>query len=84
MARYVVPPIGRETVIVKCNRCKTLYVPDTGVHPFGSSDFFEVCPTCGYDINSWNNVIPLWKYNLIKWFRGGKILEQTGNRGADD
>lgn len=71
MADYVVPP---KTVIVKCSNCKALYVPDLDKskrwhdHSFGA---FEQCPVCGYEDNRKNNTIPLWKYNLIKLFRGG-------------
>ena len=84
MAKYVVPPMGKENLIVKCYKCRTLYVPEPGRHPYGREDCFEKCPICGAGANNWENVIPLWRYNLIKWFRGGKILEQTDDRGTDD
>jgi hypothetical protein len=32
---------------------------------------YEKCPVCGCESNDYSNVIPLWKYNLIKFFRGG-------------
>lgn len=70
MAKYVVPPKGENVVLVKCSRCKTLYAPDLNVHPHGWDNRFEFCPTCKYDGNSWSDMIPLWKYNLIRWIRG--------------
>lgn len=71
MADYVIPP---KTVIVKCNGCKTMYVPDRSKdrrwRPDGSFASFEKCPICGEDNNRYKDTIPLWKYNLIKLFRG--------------
>ena len=67
MAEHIVKPIGWETILLKCSRCKTLYEPD----PEFESRFytFEECPVCKYEHNDWSNVIPLWKYNLIRYFR---------------
>lgn len=70
MADHIVPPNGGKPIIVKCYRCKTLYVPNLNEHPLGAKNNFECCPICGTGANSWSNVIPLWKYNLIKFFRG--------------
>ena len=70
MAEHVVPPKGGDVIIIKCYRCKTLYVPDIGKHPFGDEQYFECCPICGASCNNYKNIIPLWKYNLIKFFRG--------------
>ena len=69
MADYVIQP---KTVIVKCRGCKALYVPDrkNDRHAYGSFTWFEECPVCGGD-NDYRDVIPLWRYNLIKLFRGG-------------
>ena len=69
MAEHIVKPIGKETIIIKCRQCKTLYVPDKN---FVASRFytFEPCPVCREENNQWDHVIPLWKYNLIKAFRG--------------
>ena len=69
MAQYVVPP---RTVIVKCESCKTLYVPDRSKdRRWNGGGFanFEKCPVCGSDHNEYKNTIPLWKYNLIRFFR---------------
>jgi len=66
MARYVVPP--KYETIVKCRKCGTLYVPDS---THASWHTFEDCPHCGYYGNKKKDTIPLWKYNIIKWFRGG-------------
>lgn len=71
MANYVIP---QRAVIVKCLNCKTLYVPDMTKNIFWfNKEFksFEKCPICGYEGNSYRQTIPLWKYNLIKLFRGG-------------
>lgn len=70
MADYVIPP---KTAIVKCSRCKALYVPDRTKDQWWRSqvESFENCPLCGYSYNTFYNTIPLWEYNLIKFFRGG-------------
>lgn len=83
MARYIVPPrkLSRE-VILKCMKCGTLYVPDKK-----KTDYFKIetdyedCPCCGYKHNSDGQRIPLWKYNLIKYFRerGRKEEEPDAN-----
>ena len=64
MAKYVVPS---GAIIIKCESCKTLYVPEK--KRFQGSYFVECCPFCGYERNSISNRIPLWKYNLIKFWR---------------
>ena len=73
MAKYVVPPTGKSVLLVKCYKCKTLYAPDKEKDQdyIFSSRYFEECPVCGYPSNGWSEVIPLWKYNLIAFFRGG-------------
>ena len=70
MAKYVVPP--RHETIIKCRKCRTMYVPDCG-HPKQGTVYseWEECPYCGYYGNRKKDTIPLWKYNIIKWFRGG-------------
>lgn len=72
MAKYVIPP---KTAIVKCHACKALYVPDRARDSRWRADrsfaSFEKCPVCGYDDNNFKHTIPLWRYNLIKLFRGG-------------
>lgn len=65
MAKYIVPP--KHEKIIKCKKCGTMYVPDK----IDSSSTFEDCPHCGYCCNRKAQIIPLWKYNIIKWFRGG-------------
>ena len=74
MASNIVFPNGDKTTIVKCKKCKAMYVPDkqTTISEGFYRGHFEKCPICGYERNDWDNVIPLWKYNLIKWFRGVK------------
>ena len=66
MAKYIVP--SKETPIVLCYRCRTMYVPD---EQKSGSWFYENCPICDYGSNDKSDTIPLWKYNLIKFFRGG-------------
>ena len=44
MAQYVVPPRQKRNVIIKCNGCGTLYVPDKGKHPYGDPSYYERCP----------------------------------------
>lgn len=71
MAKYIVPPkTPYGTSIIRCQICRTLYVPDkktTNRYPL----YYEFCPHCGYEYNDASDKIPLWKYNLIKWWRGG-------------
>ena len=69
MAKYVVPSSIAKNKIIKCHNCKSLYVYEKMKFP--GSQFVEACPVCGFDSNSTANLVPLWKYNLIKWFRGG-------------
>ena len=70
MAKYVVPPVemSRE-IILKCYRCGALYVPDGRKTGYLHNTDYENCPVCGYAHNTDGNRIPLWKYNLIKYFR---------------
>ena len=84
MAKYIVPPRSGGNVIIKCNWCGTLYVPDKGKHPYNDPTYFERCPTCGYSTNSKYQRIPLWKYNLIKYWRGLFNREQSDNRRTND
>lgn len=81
MAKYVVPP---KTILVKCYRCHALYAPDPKRKPCGIQRGFEICPVCGCGGNDWGNVIPLWKYNLIRFFRCGMKNEQVYDSSADD
>lgn len=76
MAKYIVPPkkMSRE-VIIKCYRCGALYVPEGMQKSILHSTNYENCPVCGYSYNSNGNRIPLWKYNLIKYYR-----EKTGKK----
>lgn len=69
MAECVVPP---NIAIVKCRECGALYVPDrkNDVHNhYGGFNHFEMCPVCNSNRNNYSDTIPLWKYNLIRWFR---------------
>lgn len=71
MARYVVPPkkMKRE-ILLKCFKCGTLYCPDGQTLSLINGKSYEKCPVCGYEHNTDGQIIPLWKYNLIKYFRG--------------
>ena len=84
MASHIVPPKCGEGIIIKCYRCKTLYVPNVNVHPHGDASCFEKCPICGAEYNDYKNIIPLWKYNLIKFFRGRWNDECTDDSGRKD
>ena len=82
MAKYVVPPNDKNKVrIIKCGNCKTLYVPDSGPDPWG---FFENCPLCGSGSNAEFNLIPLWQYNLIRYWRGLFDREQPDAGRTDN
>lgn len=67
MAKYIVSPKKKrdEQKIVKCGNCSTMFVAEENNHGWS-----ENCPTCGNSIYIKWNRIPLWRYNLIKWFRG--------------
>ena len=67
MARYVIlRNMRNKPTIVKCDACKTMFVAEQNNHGWS-----EPCPYCHSHVYiNWHR-IPLWKYNLIKWFRGG-------------
>lgn len=71
MAKYIVPPKMGE-IIIRCKKCHTLYVPEFKKQLMSNlnNHWYEPCPTCGWEHNSELERIPLWRYNLIKWFRG--------------
>ena len=71
MAKHVVPSISLEHILIKCYKCKTMYEPEKSKERYFGGVVYEKCPVCGYDDNNYSNVIPLWKYNLIKYLRGG-------------
>lgn len=73
MAEFLVPPKG--SCIIKCKRCKGLYVPETIETEFGRVKY-EPCPFCGFQQNTYKNTIPVWMYNLLKWFRSGEHVEE--------
>lgn len=70
MAKYIVPPrqMSRE-IILRCCKCGALYVPDGKQKGFLKDTYYEPCPICEYSHNSAGQRMPLWKYNLIKYFR---------------
>ena len=84
MAKCIVlPKIAYGTVILKCQRCGTLYVPESTRHSLLNGTYFEACPHCGCEYNDAGNKIPLWKYNLIKWWRTGfKEEEEDDEYGS--
>lgn len=82
MAQYVIPPVSRDVVFIKCSRCGTLYAPespDTEEHTNGSRNAafyyngciceFEPCPHCGYALNDWDDTISYRRYRMIAFFR---------------
>ena len=74
MATNLVPPKG--SCIVRCRQCRGMYVPETTKTNSGEV-YFERCPFCGYSSNNYKNTIPLWKYNLIKFFRAGSHVDDV-------
>jgi len=79
MADYIVPPKRRKDLpILKCSKCGTLYVADFEKVMYGLNWYYEPCPICKFNQNDDMDRIPLWKYNLIKWFRGGFKKEGEG------
>ena len=70
MAKFVVPPHGSGQILLRCYRCHTLYAPDPNVHPYNDWKNFEPCPVCNAGCNDYHQMIPLWKYKLIRFFRG--------------
>ena len=72
MAKYVVPPKKlKMEVLLKCYKCGCLYAPEGKQKGYLNYTDYEDCPVCGYSHNSAEQAIPLWRYNIIKWFRGG-------------
>ena len=67
MAKYIVGPTKKDSqMIVKCDSCGTMFVAEQN-----NQGWSEPCPTCKNRIYiKWHH-IPLWRYNLIKWARGG-------------
>ena len=63
MASFLVPPHG--SCIIKCENCHGLYMPSR------LDKYAEPCPFCGCKYNTIENTIPVWRYNLIKFFRSG-------------
>ena len=84
MADYVVPPKRKKRVLVKCWECGALYAPDPNVVSFVGRERYEPCPVCKTPLNSKDNEIPLWKYNLIRYWRGLFNHEQTDVSSTDD
>lgn len=83
MAQYVVPPRKKKFILVKCHKCKALYAPDPDVHPYGEKNYYEKCPICGTCTNDRHNTIPLWRYNLIRYWRGLFNNEQDDDSSGD-
>ena len=59
----------KKRLIVKCRSCKTLYVVDP--ESLEKQKYVEPCPVCDSMENRMSDTIPLWKFNLIKLYRGG-------------
>ena len=72
MAKFIVPPRKRkDEYLVKCYSCGCLYMTEFRQKERLTDGNFEPCPSCGYKHNTEGNCISLWRYNLIKFFRGG-------------
>ena len=72
MAEALVPPHG--SCIIKCKKCKGLYIPET-IKTDSNSVRYDSCPFCGCRYNNEKNTIPVWMYNLLKFFRSGKHVD---------
>ena len=72
MAEALVPPHG--SCILKCKKCKGLYIPEKIKIDYNTARY-DPCPFCGYRHNSEKNTIPVWIYNLLKFFRSGKHVD---------
>ena len=61
--------------IFKCHNCGSLFVSTKEY--YRTEVVSEACPFCGQKISN-EQRIPLWEYNLIRWFRGDfhKTTEQ--------
>ena len=77
MATALVPPKG--SCIVECKNCCGVYLPSK-LPEYGK---FEACPFCGCKYNSLEDTIPVWRYNIIKWFRSGKRVDEFDNKLID-
>lgn len=77
MTGHVVPAGTNGLTLIKCYRCKALYSTDQPPRRSlsGSLNVYEPCPVCGCSVNDYENVISLWRYNLIRWLRGRKCDE---------
>ena len=80
MAQCIIPPRG--SVVVKCYRCKTYYIPEYQIkrewdtwRDYEVDYCFEPCPLCGYTWNSIADTIPLWRYKLGTFFRLGSYQD---------
>ena len=81
MAKYIVPKhVKKHPVLIKCYKCKSLYLPEMR-EKWG---YYEKCPVCGCSTNSESDAIPLWRYNLIRYWRGLFDREQTDDCSTND
>ena len=84
MAKYVVPSnkkVETPPILLKCYKCKTLYSPE---RCDSITLYFEDCPICGFRKNTVENEISLWRYNLIKYWRGLFNRDKPDAGGTDD
>lgn len=67
----VVPKHVDGITLIKCCRCGSLYSTDQPrkIVREISRSCYEPCPVCGSVVNDTEDEIPLWRYNLIKWWR---------------
>ena len=74
----------QKVVLLKCLKCGCLYEPDgkTKSRFFETCLDYEQCPQCGYEHNGTNQIIPLWKYNLIKYAR--KKIKRLYDRADEE
>ena len=73
MSKALVPPHG--SCIIRCKKCKGLYTPENI-----TGKYYDVCPFCGTETNGVEQTIPVWFYNLLKFFRSGAHVEDIEDK----
>lgn len=73
MSKALVPPHG--SCIIRCKKCKGLYTPENI-----TGKYYDVCPFCGAETNGVEQTIPVWLYNLLKFFRSGTHVEDIEDK----
>ena len=51
-----------ERVIIQCYKCNSIYVSEEW-----NDGYVEVCPVCGCEYNSSENILSKWKMFLLRF-----------------